>query len=175
MSGLNISDRVELITEIRHSYRSSIGIITAADEHAIPALREFVVRLADGTEATLSGFQLRTVPATSARAISDSTQSRHTSGTRGSPKDQHLRFANDDFDIHIKVSTSTKHKKVFGQVISSTTVWELALVTLFGETQLPETVTTDRFGEFTFQDVRAGRMGIEIFVPSHRVIATFDV
>ena len=174
MSGLNIGDRVELIRDIGHRFRSRIGIITAADQHAVPVLQEFVVRLADGGEAIFSGFQLTKPPARAARRLEDSDVSFHTPGMRGKVEDRHLLFADDNFDIHLKVATSPEHKNVLGQVTSRTTTWELALVTLLAQDRPHETATIDGFGEFVFRKVPAGNLNIEILIPSHRVVVPLD-
>jgi hypothetical protein len=174
MSGLKIGDRVELISDIGHRFRSRIGIITAADQHTVPVLKEFVVRLADGGEAIFSGFQLKKPPARAARRLVGSDVFSHTSGMRGKVEDRHLLFVDDNFDIHLKVATSQEHKNVLGQVTSRTTVWELALVTLLAQDRPYETATTDSFGDFMFRKVPAGNLNIEILIPSHRIVVPFD-
>jgi hypothetical protein len=172
MSGLSIGDRVELIRDLEHRYHSRIGIITAADEHSVPVLKEFAVKLADGTEAHFSGFQLKVPPATDARRVIDGAVYSAT-GMRGAMQGRHLVFGADDFDLHLKVVQSQKHKKVIGQ-LSSRNIPDPALVTLLVRGNPRQTATTDGFGEFMFQEVPAGNVSIEILVPSRRILATFD-
>ncbi len=174
MSGLNIGDRVELINDIGQRYHSRIGVITAADQHNVPVLKEFVVKLADGGEEFFSGFQLKKPAATLARRLRDSEVSPFMSGMRGGPGDRHMIFGADDFDLHLKVVPTATHKKVLGQLSSRTTVWDFALVTLLVDGNPRETATTDNFGEFILQEVPAGHVSIEVLVPSHCMVATFD-
>src|SRR5467141_2506987 len=132
MSGLNIGDRVELINDIGQRYHSRIGVITAADQHNVPVLKEFVVELADGGEEFFSGFQLKKPAATLARRLRDSEVSPFMTGMRGGPGDRHMIFGADDFDLHLKVVPTATNRKVLGQ------------------------------------------LSIEVLVPSHCMVATFD-
>ncbi|HYR90848.1 MAG TPA: hypothetical protein VE422_42695 [Terriglobia bacterium] len=174
MSDLNVGDRVELINDIRHRYHSRIGVITAVDHHDVPVLTEFVVKLADGGQASFSGFQLKRPPATTARRLRDSKVSPYMSGLRGTPGDRHMIFGADDFDLHLKVVPMERNNKVLGQLSSHTSVWDFALVTLLVEGAPRETAITDNFGEFILQEVPAGNVSIEVLVPSHCMVATFD-
>jgi hypothetical protein len=174
MSGFNIGDRVELIREIGHYYPSRIGIIASAGKHPVSLLREFLVRLADGTKATFSGFQLRTPTATAAHKLLDSAASASTSGMRGSLGGRHLLFAAEGFDIHLKLASSERRKIVVGQLTSETSKWNHALVTLLVQDAPHVTTSTDSFGEFLLEEIPSGNVSIEILVPSYRVVATFE-
>jgi hypothetical protein len=175
MSGFNIGDRVELIREIGHYYPARIGIITSAGTHPVSLLREFLVRLADGTKATFSGFQLRTPTATAAHKLLDSAASAaNASGMRGSPGGRHLLFAAEGFDIHLKLASSERRKIVVGQLTSETSKWNHALVTLLVQDAPHVTTSTDSFGEFLLEEIPSGNVSIEILVPSYRVVATFE-
>src|SRR5688500_6567550 len=83
---LSIGDRVELISEIWHRYPSCVGVITSATHHPVPVLQEFDVKLADGTAAAFSAFQLIVRTPTEAQKLVDSTAARQVSGMRGRPE-----------------------------------------------------------------------------------------
>ena len=170
---MNIGDRVEVMTDIANRYHSSIGIITDADQHAVSQLKEFAVRLADGTETTFSGFQLKVPPTITATRILDEPVSRSLR-RMGGRADRHLLFTADEYEVHLKVVSCEKNRELLGQLSSGTTIWQHALVTLLVRDKPHKTMITDKFGEFIFQQVPHGNVDLEFVLPSRRVVATID-
>lgn len=106
---------------------------------------------------------------TAARIIFDSSVSPLPSGFRGIVQDRHLLFIDQDFDIHMKIAAAGRHQEIHGQVIPRAPTEESCLVMLLIQEELKETTKTDRFGEFSFQEVPAGDVAVEILVPSRRL------
>jgi hypothetical protein len=118
----------------------------------------------------------RSKPSTTARIIFDSSLSALPSGMRGMDRDRHLLFAAPGLDIHVKITEADRHKEIYGQVIPHAPAEEeLTGIMLVTEQEPHETRRPDEFGEFSFDNVRAGDVALEIVLASRRFIATFDV
>jgi hypothetical protein len=112
-------------------------------------------------------------PATRAYMIFDSSLSLLPHGVRGMNQDRHLLFAAPDLSIHVRITEADRHKEIHGQVIPHAPTEESTIVMLVKE-EPREIRRPDQFGEFTFNEVPAGDIVIEIILPSRRVIAAFD-
>ena len=111
-----------------------------------------------------------------ARIIFDSDLSSLPSGIRGMAiPDRHLIFADTDLDIHVKITDAGRQKKdIYGQVIPRTPTEKCATVNLQAPNELTESTGTDSFGEFSFDNVPTGPVAVEIVMPTHRVVASFE-
>jgi hypothetical protein len=90
--------------------------------------------------------------------------------------DRHLLFADTDLDIHVKISDAGRQKKdIYGQVIPRTPTEKCVTVNLQAADELTETTQTDSFGEFSFDNVPTGIVAVEIVMPTHRVVASFEI
>jgi hypothetical protein len=114
-------------------------------------------------------------PSTTARMIFDSSLSSLPSGVRGMGQDRHLLFVAADLNIHVKITEADRHKEIYGQVISQATNGESPMIMLVSEEVSKEMRRTDQFGEFSFDEVPAGNVAIEIVLATRRVVAAFDV
>jgi hypothetical protein len=96
-------------------------------------------------------------------------------GARGNTPGRHLRFVCRDFDIHLKLVISDKENSLIGQITENGRALKTSLITLlFGGKPYARTAT-DAVGEFYLHQVRTGSAMVEIMVPSHRIIASFDI
>ena len=120
-------------------------------------------------------FEIRKLqPLTRAHMIFDSSLSLLPSGVRGMDQDRHLLFTAPDLDIHVKITETDRHKEIYGQVIHQAPTEESTIVMLVTEEEPKEMKRPDQFGEFSFNEVPAGDVAIEIILPSRRVVAAFD-
>jgi hypothetical protein len=173
MSRFRIGDRVEITGELSQKFASRIGIITASE--GASSAKNFIVALADGAEFAFSPSQLIIPPPTSADLIFDTRVSPGRKGARGATPGRHLRFVCRDFDIHLKLAASDKENSVIGQITENGRALKASLITLlFGSKPYARTAT-DALGEFHLHQVRTGSAMLEIMVPSHRILAPFDI
>ena len=128
-----------------------------------------------GNEKT-TPFEIQTLrTSTMAHMIFDSSLSLLPSGIRGMGQDRHLLFVAPDLDIHVKITEADRHKEIYGQVIPHASTEESATIMLVTEAEPKEMRRPDQFGEFSFDEVPAGNVAIEIVLASRRVVAAFDV
>jgi len=173
MPRLDIGDRVEIVGEVADQFPSSIGIITATE--GTVSLPKFRVRLADGTESVFWDSQLQVPPVMFADMIYDTHVSPVPTGLRGSISEHHMRFISREFDIHVKLSKSEERAILHGQLSANGVAPKSSLVTLlFNHSPLATTVA-DSCGEFRLEQIPSGDAMLEIFVPSRRIVAAFDV
>jgi len=168
--GFEVGDRVEIIGEIAKYYGSTIGIIAAVGQSQVPVMKDFHVKLTDGSRVRFFDFQLRVPPPTMAGLLSDNWRSPSLSGLRGGAESRHLLFATRDFDIHLKLGRSDEKKTVLGQL---TPVPRISLVSLLIGQQQKETTTMDLTGQFKLHQVGGGDGAVEIFIPDQRIICEF--
>jgi hypothetical protein len=167
-------DRVQLVGDIARFYTCIVGVIVSDDDNSASVLNQYQVRLADGTIAAFFDFQLHTPPLTSARVIFDSLLTSTAGGTRGETTGRHMHLVGRDVDFHLKI-TGSSQKAILGQITAGAKVLKKALVTLMVENKVTETVATDDSGEFALRSVPSGAVGIEVFVPARRVLASMTV
>jgi len=172
MSQLEIGDRVEIVDDVAGRFPSKIGVITATREVAFR--RKVTVRLADGTESDFSDSQLQT-PSTIFADMMLDTHISLAPGLRGSTFARHMRFISREFDIHLKLTGSDEENRLYGQLTANGTATESSLITLVSHGEPCVTTATDSCGEFEVRQVPFGSVVLEILVPSHRIVATFDV
>jgi hypothetical protein len=175
MRGFQIGDPVEILDAIAALYDAKIGIILAAEARAINVIKEFTVKLADGIAGNFYDFQLRILTGTMARRVFDSASSGTPSGIRGTIGDRHLRFVEQEVDIHIKIAGRGGFPTIIGQLFVVENAPKYAMATLVFEGKNRETVVIDRSGEFQFTDVPAGDIRIDFLVPSRRILAPFEI
>ena len=96
-------------------------------------------------------------------------------GLRGSTFARHMRFISREFDIHLKLTGSDEDNSLYGQLTANGTATESSLITLVFHGEPCVTTATDSCGEFEVRQVPFGSVVLEILVPSHRIVATFDV
>jgi hypothetical protein len=174
MPRFKVGDRVQLVGDIARFYACIVGVIVKGGVYPAAVLNQYNVRLADGTVAAFFDFQLQTPPDATAHVIFDSSLASKSSGTRGASAVRQVRFLARDVDIHLKISGSGK-KTVVGQVSVGATAVRNGLVTLLAGDETVDSAVSDDSGEFTLRDVAAGKITMEIFIPSRRIIATLDV
>jgi hypothetical protein len=170
----NIGDRVQLVGDISRFYPCTVGIVTDGGNYPASVLNQYKVRLADGAEGTFFDFQLETPPLITARVIFDSAVTEKPKGQRGPVPDRHVRLLGRDIDIHLKIM-GTPLKTVIGQVTAGANPVMNAQVTLLVQNEIAGTTITNDLGEFTLRGVPAGEVGIEIFLPSRRILVPLTV
>ena len=173
MPRFEIGDRVEIVGEIRDQFPSSLGIITATE--GTFSLPKFRVRLAEGTESVFWDSQLQVPPVMFADMIYDTHVSPVPSGLRGSIYEHHMRFISREFDIHVKLTRSDERTTLHGQLSANGAAPKSSLVTLLFNRGPLATTVADSYGEFRLEQIPAGDAMLEIFVPSRRIVAAFNV
>ena len=108
-----------------------------------------------------------------AYVIFDSLLSSLPSGVRGMGHDRHLVFAGPDLDIHVKITEVNRRKEMYGQLIWHTPTDQSVMIRLInGETR--RETEPGPLGEFSFDEISARSVSLEIVLPFQRVIAAFD-
>jgi hypothetical protein len=174
MPRFKIGDRVQIVGDIARFYACVIGVIVEDGTYPSAVLNQYNVRLADGTVAAFFDFQLQTPAAVTAHVIFDSSVSPKSTGTRGTTAVRQVRLLARDVDIQLNVSGSKK-KTVVGRLSIGATAIRNGLVTLLSGDQVLGSTSSDDSGEFTAQHVPAGKVTMEFFIPSRRIIATLDL
>ena len=107
----------------------------------------------------------------------DSSVSSWPAGFKGPVRDRHLLFADQDFDVHLKISTAEGNKELYGQVIphEPRKNSQSSIVTLLVKGKPAEKTTTADFGEFSFREIPAGNLAIEVMMATRRITAFFSV
>jgi hypothetical protein len=172
---LKKGDRIEVVGDIARFLTSKVGVITSDDQRSTSVLKEFSVTLSDGTLGTFFDFQLRIPPNIISRMAFDSVTSGVPSGFRGGAFNRQVRFVAHNFDLHVSVGPSGQNRILFGQLIWASRITELAIVSLLFGDEVLGTAITDSNGEFRFQEVGAGRVNLEIVVPSTRITSSFVI
>ena len=174
MPRFNIDDRVQLIGDIARFYSCIVGLVTDGGNYPASVLNQYKVRLADGIEGTFFDFQLETPALITARVIFDSTDTPRAKGQRGSSPERHIRLLGRDVDIHMKIM-ATPPRTIVGQVTAGIRPVAKAQIALMVQNEIANTTITDDLGEFTLRGVPAGKVGIEIFLPSRRILIPVTV
>jgi hypothetical protein len=173
MSGPQIGDRVAIVGKIDSNLRSSIGVVTAIGREFFGT--KVTVRLADGTESVFGDSQVGIPPVIFADMIFDTHVSPAPPELRGSTSDHHMRFICREFDVHLRLTGSEENKSLYGQVTANGASPGSCLITLLFDSEPYTTITTDSLGEFKLDRVLAGKAMLEVMVPSHRIVATFQI
>lgn len=171
MSYFEIGDRVQTVDEVVTNVRPRVGVVTAIRKELLQT--KLTVRLADGAESTFEESELEVVPIMFADMIFDTDVS--PSGLRGSAVQRHMRFVCREFDIHLKLSGSDEDKSLYGQVTADGVKPERSLITLLFDNKPYAAIAGDSLGEFQFVRIPSRRVALEVVVPFHRIIATFQV
>ena len=177
MNRLKIGDYVEVVGEMAAFCNAKIGVIDAIPVRAISVIKEFTVKLADGTLRNFFDFQLRTPPAAPAYLVYDSAWSSTPDGIRGAVQSRHLRFVDQELaaDIHIKSAVCGELQTIIGQLFMIRKAPQHAMATLISEGKTKEMIILDRAGEFRFDEVPLGSVCIEFLVPSRRISTAFEM
>jgi hypothetical protein len=170
MPRFKAGDRVQLTGDIARFYRCVIGIVTAIGTDPSSVLIHYQVRLADDTVATFFDFQLQTVPVVQANVVSDSLASLTATGSEAASEDREIRWIGSGVEIHAKISGQLK--TIVGQVSKGKSPIAGALVTVVIDRQPVATKATDTRGEAEFENVPAGEVTLETFVPGRRIAAS---
>src|ERR1700674_4663119 len=98
-------------------------------------------------------------------------------GFRGTVPDRHLLFADEDFDVHLKISTADGNKELYGRVIprKPRKNSQSSIVTLLVRGKPAEKTTTADFCEFSFSKIPTGNLTIEVMMATRRIMAFFSV
>ena len=107
----------------------------------------------------------------------DSDVSSRPGGFRGAGNDRHLLFADQDFDVHLKISNAEGNNELYGQLIcrEPKNGSESSVVTLLVQGMPADETTTADFGEFSFCKIPTGDLSIEVMVATRRLTAFFSV
>jgi hypothetical protein len=175
MDRFKTGDHVEIVGDIAAFCDSKIGIITAAPSRAISVIKEFTIQLADGALRNFYDFQLRRPPVTAAQLVFDSASSGAPAGMRGASQDRHLRFVDQDVDIHVRTVIRGEYQTIIGQLFVVRKSLVHAMASLMFEGRNREMAIIDHSGEFRFDEVPLGNVSIEFLVPSRRILTAFEM
>jgi hypothetical protein len=174
MPRFKIGDRVELVGDIAQFYTCIVGVIAKAVAHPGAILNQYTVLLADGIIASFFDFQLQTPPAVVAHVMFDSAISSKSVGIRGPSAVRQVRLFARDLHIQLRISGSAS-KTIVGQVAGATRRLQQGLVVVLSGDEILDSTSSDASGKFTLYEVPAGKMRMEIFIPSRRIIVNLDV
>jgi len=170
----SIEDRVQLVGDIARFYACTVGVVMAGGSYPASVFNQYTVRLADGTEGVFFDFQLETPPLVTARLLFDNVVDHKRAGARDLTPGRNVRFVGAGIDIHLKMTGSGK-RTVVGEVTSGSTAIRKAMVTLLVENQPIQTTATNDMSQFTLREVSPGGIGIEVFLPGRRVLASVTI
>ena len=114
-----------------------------------------------------------------AEIVFDSFAQSAAAGLRGAQPSRQLVLQAEDVDIHLRVSGPDGARVVFGQILqrSTRTFLEAVSVGLVVEQKWTMNAVTNDLGEFRFENVPSGMIGVAIELPSDssRIIGVFGI